>query len=85
MRFRQSGAPSDPTKPSQDSTNTLSARELEVLQLITKGFTYDEIAKLMHVSRNTVMTFVRRIYSKLEVKSKIEAIHEARSQGLLRA
>lgn len=62
---------------------TLSARELEVLKLITKGFTYDEIAALMLVSRQTVMTYVRRIYFKLKVNSKIEAIEEARNQGLL--
>lgn len=61
----------------------LSARELEVLRLITKGFTYDEVGQLMKISRYTVMNFVRRIYGKLEVHSKIEAIHEARSQGLL--
>ena len=65
------------------SNTILSARELEVLKLITKGFTYDEIAKIMQVSRNTVMTYVRRIYTKLEVKSKTEAIYEARNQGLL--
>jgi ATP/maltotriose-dependent transcriptional regulator MalT len=61
----------------------LSAREQEVLQFITKGFTSDEIAGLMSVSRHTIQTFVRRIYSKLQVKSKTEAIYEARSQGLL--
>ncbi len=48
-----------------------------------EGFSYDEIAELMQVSRNTVMTFVRRIYQKLEVGSKAEAIFEARSYGLL--
>ncbi|HEX7848691.1 MAG TPA: response regulator transcription factor [Sphingomonas sp.] len=61
----------------------LSPREREALQLITKGFSYDEIAELMSVSRNTVMTFVRRIYQKLEVRSKAEAIFEARSHGIL--
>ena len=61
----------------------LSAREQQVLELITKGFNYDEIAGLMEISRNTVLTFVRRIYRKLEVKSRTEAIYEARNQGLL--
>ncbi len=37
----------------------------------------------MLVSRNTVMTFVRRIYQKLEVTSKAEAIFEARNHGIL--
>lgn len=84
MRFRQGTAP----RPSADldargQTAQLSAREKEVLDLITKGFTADEIAGLMQVSRHTVLTFVRRIYSKLKVNSKAEAIYEARNQGLL--
>lgn len=61
----------------------LSAREQQVLEYITKGFTSPEIAGLMAISRHTVQTFVRRIYSKLEVNSKVEAIYEARHQGLI--
>jgi DNA-binding NarL/FixJ family response regulator len=62
---------------------SLSERETETLQLITRGFSFDEIAELMGVSRNTVLTFVRRIYAKLEVRSKTEAVFEARAHGLL--
>ena len=80
LRFR-------PHEPQPEALEPLAAplspREHEALQLITKGFSYDEIAELMSVSRNTVMTFVRRIYQKLEVKSKAEAIFEARSHGIL--
>lgn len=68
---------------SNESATALSAREKEVLELITKGFTADEIAKLMQVSPHTVQTYVRRIYTKLKVTSKAEAIYEARNQGLL--
>jgi len=60
----------------------LSPREREVLQLITKGFTTDEIAILMEVSSHTVLTFIRRIYRKLKVNSRAEAIYEARAQRL---
>ena len=67
----------------EKSRVALSAREQQVLEFITKGFTTDEIATLMAVSRHTILTFVRRIYSKLQVTSKTEAIYEARSQGLL--
>ncbi|MFZ3140185.1 response regulator [Polaromonas sp.] len=63
----------------------LSGREMEVLQLITRGFTADEIARLIQVSSHTVQTYVRRIYSKLKVRSKAEAIYEARQQGILSA
>ena len=66
-----------------DAPQPLSAREKQVLDYITKGFTAHEIAKLMALSHFTVRTFVRRIYSKLKVTSKAEAIYEARSQGLL--
>ncbi|MBC7600304.1 MAG: response regulator transcription factor [Polaromonas sp.] len=63
----------------------LSSREMEVLQLITRGFTAEEIARLVQVSSHTVQTYVRRIYSKLKVRSKAEAIYEARQQGILSA
>jgi DNA-binding NarL/FixJ family response regulator len=61
----------------------LSAREQQALEYITKGFTADEIAKLMQVSPHTVLTYVRRIYGKLEVKSRTEAVFEARQRGIL--
>jgi DNA-binding NarL/FixJ family response regulator len=95
MRFRHRDAqaaavrnatpvqPPVPLPPGQRDHGVLSARELEVLTLITKGFKADEIANLMQVSSYTVKSFVRRIYAKLEVRSKAEAIYEARSQGLL--
>ncbi len=61
----------------------LSAREKEVLVLITKGFTADEIAKLLQVSPHTVLTYVRRTYGKLNVKSRMEAVWEARQLGII--
>lgn len=85
MRFRwDDKSVSTVAKPFSDSqAASLSARETEVLEYITKGFTSDEIATLMSVSRHTVLTFIRRIYTKLKVNSKTEAIYEARKQGLL--
>ncbi len=81
---------SDPKKSMQPDVQfgdmnraALSKREQEVLEYITKGFSSNEIANLMHVSPHTILTFVRRIYSKLKVTSKTEAIYEARNQGLL--
>ncbi|RKF46699.1 response regulator transcription factor [Paraburkholderia fungorum] len=84
-RFRQGSGPVSPPgkEPAPASSPLLSAREKEVLDLITKGFTTQEIAKLMQLSHFTVRTFVRRIYSKLKVTSKAEAIYEARTLGLL--
>jgi DNA-binding NarL/FixJ family response regulator len=75
--------PQQPEAPPPELASPLSPRERQTLELITKGFSYDEIAELMQISRNTVMTFVRRIYQKLEVRSKAEAIYEARNYGIL--
>lgn len=86
QRFRQHAggtAAAVPAPPPVREQVTLSAREQEVLNYITKGFTSEEIAGLMQVSRHTVQTFVRRIYAKLKVNSKMEAIYEARHHGLL--
>jgi DNA-binding NarL/FixJ family response regulator len=93
MRFRAApaavaAAPTAPAAtpaPAAGENAMLSAREKEVLELITKGFTADEIARLMQVSQHTVQTYVRRIYSKLNVNSRAEAIYEARHQGILAA
>lgn len=61
----------------------LSAREQEVLRHVSKGFTTEEAAAAMGVSRTTVLTFVRRIYAKLQVNTRAEAVHAAYKHGLL--
>lgn len=78
----QASAAPAPVTPSEPSV-LLSTREREVLELITKGFTSEEIAGLMGLSTNTVLTYVRRTYRKLRVNSKTEAIFEARLHGLI--
>lgn len=82
-RFRPEKTLLKTSLSAEESCVSLSAREQEVLELITKGFTSNEIAALISVSHHTVLTFVRRIYAKLKVNSKTEAIYEARAQGLL--
>ena len=49
-----------------------------------KSNTFDEIAQFMNVSPHTIMTYVKRTYRKLQVRSKVEAIYEARRLGWLR-
>lgn len=83
-RFRSDDAIQEKSAIVSANDALLSAREQEVLELITKGFTANEIANLLAVSHHTVLTFVRRIYAKLKVHSKIEAIYEARLQGILK-
>ncbi|RYF39193.1 MAG: response regulator transcription factor [Comamonadaceae bacterium] len=72
-----------PADAPPEGPSRLSPREQQVLEHIAKGFSYEEIGGLMGVSRNTVLSFVRRIYAKLKVRSQLEAIYEARAQGLL--
>jgi DNA-binding NarL/FixJ family response regulator len=62
----------------------LSPQERQVLTLSAKGFSFEEIARMLNVSRHTVMTYVKRSYRKLQVHSKTEAIYEARKLGLVR-
>jgi DNA-binding NarL/FixJ family response regulator len=84
IRFQQDGKSAAATElASSKPLTTLSAREQEVLEQLTRGFTCKEISVFLGVSPNTVLCYVRRIYAKLEVNSKTEAIYEARNQGLL--
>lgn len=82
-RFRHDEKAAVEVAKPEDTTPALSAREQEVLEYTTRGYTSREIAELMAVSHHTVLTYVRRIYKKLEVNSKTEAIYEARNKGLL--
>jgi len=63
----------------------LSPREQEVLQLIARGFSYADIARLTGVSVHTVQTHIKNLYGKLAVSSKSEAVFEATQLGLLRS
>lgn len=63
---------------------SLSQQEQAVLTMSAKGYNYEEMAGLMGVSRHTVATYVKRIYHKLQVHSKTEAVYEARKLGLVR-
>jgi DNA-binding NarL/FixJ family response regulator len=60
-----------------------SVREDDVLTLISKGYSLQEVGEILHLSVNTIKTHVRRIYKKLAVNSRSEAIYEARALGLL--
>ena len=61
----------------------LTPREQQVLALIARGFSYAEIARLEGLSVHTVQTHIKRLYAKLSVHSKTEAIYEASRMGLL--
>jgi len=54
--------------------NDLSAREMEILNYLSKGYRYKEIADLLFISIETVRTHIRNIYEKLQVHSRTEAL-----------
>ncbi len=62
------------TTPPEPPVASLSARENEVLQLLAQGYLYKEIADTLNVAVPTVNTYIRRIYEKLHVRSRSEAI-----------
>lgn len=59
---------------SRSETDNLSPREREVLELLARGYLYKEIVDLLHISVSTVNTHVRRIYEKLHVRSRSQAV-----------
>ena len=65
-----------PAPQGDDGLGMLTERELEVLTFIAKGFSYQEGAAMLGVSANTVRTHVKRIYQKLAVNSRTEAVYE---------
>lgn len=66
----------EPTR--QDAGLHLTEREVDALQLIARGYTYDDVAQQLGMSTNTVRYHVKNIYNKLGVHSKIDAVQEAR-------
>jgi len=66
----------------EDET-VLTAREGEILNAISRGFSYAETAQMLGVSVGTVHTFLKRVYRKLAVHSKTEAVFEANRLGLI--
>ncbi len=61
----------------------LSLRETEVLQHLSKGFDYKQIAENLHISPSTVRKHIENIYQKLQVHNKVEAIQKAQKQRLI--
>ena len=72
-----------PTAPTTPAAPSLSTRETEVLALIAKGFNFAEIARLLTLSPHTITAHVKKIYQKLAVHSRGEAVFEAGRMGLL--
>jgi DNA-binding NarL/FixJ family response regulator len=86
-RFRvAANAPAPATAPAARPAETespLTDRETELLRLAAKGLSFETVGELMGISPHTVVAHVKKIYRKLAVHSRGEAVYEANQLGLL--
>ena len=61
-------------KPRTMASDQLSKRQNELLSLLAQGYSYKEIAETMSISAPTVNNYIRRIYEKLHVQSRGQAV-----------
>jgi DNA-binding NarL/FixJ family response regulator len=73
--FSKSKAMSEESS-STDDISTLSNREKEILELLSKGMLYKEIANSLYISPETVRKHVYHIYEKLHVNNRVEAVNK---------
>ncbi|HXW63654.1 MAG TPA: response regulator transcription factor [Burkholderiaceae bacterium] len=73
-----------PARSTSAENNPLSARETEILQLLAKGMSFNEIGEILGISPHTVTAHIKKIYRKLAVHSRGEAVYEASQMGLLK-
>ncbi len=76
-------APSHALPGKKEEENPLSARETQILQFLAKGFSFNEIGDLLEISPYTVATHIKKIYKKLAVNSRGQAVYEAQQMGIL--
>jgi len=85
-RFRtkaSAGFALGPTPQPEPEPSPLTPRETELLRMVAKGFTFETIGHLLDISPHTVVAHVKKIYRKLAVHSRSEAVYEANQLGLL--
>jgi len=70
--------------PADELPSPLSERETEILRMVAKGLSFDAIGAVLNISPHTVVTHVKKIYRKLAVHSRGEAVYEASQLGLLK-
>lgn len=80
VSFFHRGTDTATAVPPDPEMNVLAEREREVLDLLSKGFLYKEIADQLGISTHTVNSHIRRIYEKLHVRSRAQAV--AKYRGL---
>lgn len=75
--------PIDIQNPQDQEEISLSKREIEVLEQLSKGLSYTSIADNLFLSPSTVRKHIENIYKKLQVHSKIEAVQKAKNRNII--
>ncbi len=73
----------NPDEFANEEKADLTAREIDVLEQLCKGFEYKQIADFLNISPATVRKHIENIYQKLQVHNKVEAIQKATRQRLV--
>ena len=68
----------------QPAASPLTEREAEILRLVAKGLSFSDVSGALGISAHTVVAHVKKIYRKLSVHSRGEAVFEATQLGLLK-
>ena len=79
-------APSEASSPTAAAVRSLglSPRELDILDRLAAGESNKEIARRLGISPNTVKTHIARVYDKLAVQRRVQAVEKARFLALIR-
>lgn len=86
LRARQTGdwtLTEKSLEPERKEHKALSQREHDILVLLAKGLSFAEIGNLLNISPHTVTAHVKKLYRKLQVHSRAEAVYEASCLGVL--
>jgi DNA-binding NarL/FixJ family response regulator len=83
MRATQAPAAAGVIARTPLADGVLTPREIELLKLTAKGLSFDSVGEILGISPHTVVAHVKKIYRKLAVHSRGEAVYEASQLGLL--
>jgi DNA-binding NarL/FixJ family response regulator len=72
-----------PPRPAAAASLSLTPRQNDVLQLLGQGASTEDIASMLHLSKETVRNHVRNILRELRAHSRLEAVARAHELGLL--